>query len=59
MDEALRDLITISRAVGGDPSLVQGGGGNTSVKTAGGRFMYVKASGTALKDMDETRDGAA
>ena len=55
MDEALRDLITISRAVGGDPSLVQGGGGNTSVKTAGGRFMYVKASGTALKDMDETR----
>ena len=33
--------------------LVQGGGGNTSVKTADGKYMYIKASGTALKDMNE------
>jgi NAD(P)-dependent dehydrogenase (short-subunit alcohol dehydrogenase family)/rhamnose utilization protein RhaD (predicted bifunctional aldolase and dehydrogenase) len=53
MDRALRDLIAISRAVGADPALVQGGGGNTSVKSADGEFMYIKASGTALKDMSE------
>jgi len=51
MDQALADLIKISRATGVDPTLVQGGGGNTSVKTADGRHMYIKASGTALKDM--------
>ena len=51
MDKALSELIRISRAVGRDPSLVQGGGGNTSVKTADGKYMYIKASGTALKDM--------
>ncbi|MFB3882806.1 MAG: SDR family oxidoreductase [Armatimonadota bacterium] len=54
MDTALRDLIAISRAVGADPALVQGGGGNTSVKATGGEFMYIKASGTALKDMSAT-----
>jgi len=55
MDKALADLIRISRATGKDAALVQGGGGNTSVKTADGRFMYIKASGTALKDMDGER----
>jgi len=55
MDQALRDLITISRAVGQDWQLVQGGGGNTSVKTADGARMYIKASGTSLKDMDAER----
>jgi len=55
MDRALKDLIRISRSVGKDTSLVQGGGGNTSVKTADGRHMYIKASGTALKDMGERR----
>ena len=53
MDKALLELIRISHAVGTDSSLVQGGGGNTSVKTADGKYMYVKASGTALKDMNE------
>ncbi len=53
MDRALRDLIAISHAVGGDPALVQGGGGNTSVKSTDGAFMYIKASGTAIKDMSE------
>jgi len=52
MDKDLEALIRISRQVGSDPDLVQGGGGNTSIKTADGR-MYVKASGTALKDMRE------
>ena len=52
MDEALSQLIRISNTVGKDPTLVQGGGGNTSVKTADGKYMYIKASGTALKDMN-------
>jgi len=52
-DEALSDLIQISKAVGKDASLVQGGGGNTSVKTADGEHMYIKASGTAIKDIHE------
>jgi len=53
MDKALLELIKISNTVGKDSALVQGGGGNTSVKTADGKYMYIKASGTALKDMDE------
>jgi len=51
MNEELRELVKISKAVGSDSSLVLGGFGNTSVKTADGRFMYIKQSGTALKDM--------
>jgi len=49
----LKDMLLISNSVGSDPRLVQGGGGNTSVKTDGGRLMYVKASGTGLRDMRE------
>ena len=52
MDKDLQDLIRMSNEVGSDPDLVQGGGGNTSVKTPDGR-MYVKASGTALGEMSE------
>jgi len=52
MDKALTDLVRISNVTGKDSALIQGGGGNTSVKTANGRFMYIKASGTDLKDMD-------
>ncbi len=55
MDRALTDLIRISNTVGKDSTLVQGGGGNTSVKTADGKYMYIKASGTALKDMNAKR----
>lgn len=51
VNTAIADLIKISNAVGRGTSLVQGGGGNTSVKTADGKYMYIKASGTALKDM--------
>jgi len=55
MDKALAELIKISNVTGKDPTLVQGGGGNTSVKTADGEYMYIKASGTALKDMNEKK----
>ena len=55
MDKALADLIRISNVTGKDPALVLGGGGNTSVKTEDGRYMYIKASGTALKDMNADR----
>jgi rhamnose utilization protein RhaD (predicted bifunctional aldolase and dehydrogenase) len=52
INRALADLIRISNVTGKDSTLVQGGGGNTSVKTADGKYMYIKASGTALKDMN-------
>ena len=52
MNKTLADLIRISNVTGKDTTLVQGGGGNTSVKTADGKYMYIKASGTALKDMN-------
>ncbi len=55
MDKALADLIKISNLTGKDTTLVQGGGGNTSVKTNDGKYMYIKASGTALKDMNAKR----
>jgi len=44
-------LIHISHAVGGDSELIAGAGGNTSVKDASGRIMWVKASGTTLAGM--------
>ena len=53
MDADLQDMIKISRGVGEDSRFVQGGGGNTSVKTDGGAKMYVKASGQRLGDMRE------
>lgn len=55
MNSEIKDLVRISRTVGADPTLVQGGGGNTSVKTGDNRHMYVKASGTLLKDMSPER----
>ncbi len=50
MKGEIKKLIFISRKVGCLPELVQGGGGNTSVKDARGK-MYIKASGIALSDM--------
>lgn len=55
MNKTLASLIKISTTTGKDPVLVQGGGGNTSVKTDDGKYMYIKASGTALKDMNEKK----
>jgi len=51
-DAILSELIRCSNTTGKDTALVQGGGGNTSAKTPDGKYMYLKASGTALKDMD-------
>ena len=51
MDNALKELITVSNTIGTDSSLVLGSFGNASVKAEGGRYMYIKTSGTALKDM--------
>lgn len=51
MQPELKDIIAISKALGSDTQLTQGGGGNTSVKTDDLQLMYLKASGTALKNM--------
>jgi len=51
MNKTLAEFVRMSKAVGKDRSLVLGGFGNTSVKTPDGKYMYIKASGTALKDM--------
>ncbi|MDJ0684616.1 MAG: class II aldolase/adducin family protein [Alphaproteobacteria bacterium] len=44
----LADLAAYSAQIGADPLLIQGAGGNTSVKD--GDVMWVKASGTNLAD---------
>jgi len=49
-DERLKELEAISQAVGSSPDLVQGGGGNTSVKLDDS-LMAVKASGFQLKEI--------
>ncbi len=45
-------LDAVSARLGGNPDLVQAAGGNTSVKQNG--VMWIKASGTWLKQADET-----
>lgn len=46
--EAPAELVSVSARIGGDASLVQGGGGNTSLKRDGD--FWVKASGTWLAE---------
>jgi len=46
-----RELVDVSRWTGLRPDLVQAGGGNTSVKSADGKTMYLKASGYGLGDL--------
>ncbi len=55
MDKCLTELIKISRRVGGNPFLAQGASGNTSVKTDDGKYMFIKASGTALANMSKNK----
>ena len=50
----LRDLVEVSRFAGRDLLLVQGAGGNTSVKTDGGSRLLIKASGFRLDDVSES-----
>jgi rhamnose utilization protein RhaD (predicted bifunctional aldolase and dehydrogenase) len=45
---ALADLARLSARLGADPLLIQGAGGNTSVKD--GDVLWIKASGTQLGD---------
>jgi NAD(P)-dependent dehydrogenase (short-subunit alcohol dehydrogenase family)/rhamnose utilization protein RhaD (predicted bifunctional aldolase and dehydrogenase) len=47
----VRELVDVSRWAGRRPDLVQAGGGNTSVKSADGKTMYLKASGYGLSDL--------
>ena len=51
MDKTLEQLIEISQAIGSDANLIQGGGGKILVKCGDGRYMYVKAGDTNLKDI--------
>ncbi|MCF7958810.1 MAG: SDR family oxidoreductase [Phycisphaerae bacterium] len=51
INKTLVEIIEMSKRTGSDSKLVQGGGGNTSAKTPDGKYMYIKASGTPLKDM--------
>ncbi|OFY63454.1 MAG: hypothetical protein A3H98_14080 [Bacteroidetes bacterium RIFCSPLOWO2_02_FULL_36_8] len=46
--EELNSIIEISRKFGEDTDMVQGGGGNISVKVGDGK-MYVKASGSTMR----------
>lgn len=50
--DILQHFTEMSRKVGNDAMLVQGSGGNTSYKTCDGKLMYIKASGTSLKEMN-------
>lgn len=49
----LADLIRVSARIGADPHIIQGAGGNTSIKDDG--VMWIKASGTQLAEA-ERRD---
>lgn len=53
----LQALIHLSNEIGQQLELIQGGGGNTSVKV--GDTMYIKASGTPLKGMSVERGWVA
>jgi rhamnose utilization protein RhaD (predicted bifunctional aldolase and dehydrogenase) len=51
-DSAEFDVLrSFSARIGADPLLIQGAGGNTSIKDAA--TMWIKASGTQLKDADK------
>ena len=49
------ELVWLSVGAGEDPSLVQAAGGSTSGKSADGKVLYVKASGTPLGQMSRGR----
>jgi rhamnose utilization protein RhaD (predicted bifunctional aldolase and dehydrogenase) len=51
-DSDINALVRISRFAGRDVLLVQGGGGNTSVKSDDGKWMWIKASGYRLSEVD-------
>lgn len=54
----LKELVSISQHVGNDVAMIQGGGGNTSVKVDQ-NVMLIKASGTTLSALTEETGYAA
>lgn len=52
--DIMRECVLAAHAIGATPDIVQGGGGNISIKIDD-ELMLVKASGCRMKDMDETR----
>ena len=50
-DDAIRRLTELSARYGADPMLVQGAGGNVSVKCGNGS-MYIKSSGKFLRELN-------
>lgn len=54
MNQDIKDLVEISKFAARYPELVQGGGGNTSVKSADQKTLYIKASGFRLSDVTES-----
>lgn len=52
---SLAELAAISQWAGADVLLAQGGGGNTSVKSADGSAMWIKASGFRLAEVTAER----
>ena len=55
----LETLADLSQAAGRDLLLAQGGGGNTSIKSAGGARMWIKASGLRLSQLRPDFGGLA
>src|SRR5262245_20359972 len=51
----IAELVAISQWAGADVLLAQGGGGNTSVKSADGSAMSIKASGFRLAELTPDR----
>ena len=54
MRSKIDKLITIGNAIGQNVAYVQGGGGNVSLKTSQ-MYMYVKASGKFLADIEDEK----
>lgn len=57
-EKHIQELVRISSHVGHDVAMIQGGGGNTSVKLDQ-NIMLIKASGTTLSALTETKGFAA
>ena len=54
MNQEIKDLIEITRFADQVPELVQGAGGNTSVKSQDNKVIHIKASGFCLNELNET-----
>lgn len=57
VSEPLHDLVELSQYAGSSILLVQGAGGNTSVKSSDGSRMWIKASGLNLSELTAESGG--